>query len=102
MGPLIITYTILVVPYYNSSRMGPKTLFLLLRPYINVVGTTLFGVFIGVYLGVSGMFTALKELISGFGAGGCYWRGLRVSCIICGIVGLVSRVCLFDRDRFGP
>ena len=28
-GALIITYTILVVPYYNCSIMGPQTLFYL-------------------------------------------------------------------------
>ena len=27
IGALIITYTILAVPYYNYSIMGPKTLF---------------------------------------------------------------------------
>ena len=29
---LIITYTVLGVPYYNYSILGPKTLFSLLRP----------------------------------------------------------------------
>ena len=29
---LTTTYTILEVPYYNYSTMGPKTLFCLLRP----------------------------------------------------------------------
>ena len=32
MGAKIITNTILGVPYYNTSIMGPKTLFQLLRP----------------------------------------------------------------------
>ena len=32
IGAVMITYTILVVPYYNYRRMVPKTLFLLLRP----------------------------------------------------------------------
>ena len=31
-GPLIITCTILGVPHYKYSIMGPKTLFYLLRP----------------------------------------------------------------------
>ena len=32
MEALISTYTISGVPYYNHSIVGPKTLFLLLRP----------------------------------------------------------------------
>ena len=27
IGAVMVTYTILGVPYYNYSRMGPKTLF---------------------------------------------------------------------------
>ena len=45
-GALIITYTILGVPYYDSSIMGPETLFDRSGPYISIMYTEIiFGSF---------------------------------------------------------